>query len=486
MNAPLRRVGVVMLVLFGLLFLNLNNVQVVQAHKLKDDPRNTRTLYDRYSRERGKIVVNNGDTAIAQSVKSKVPDDKYTYVRTYPQGPLYAPVTGFQSLIYGSTGIEQSQNKVLWGEDSRLLAHKWSDLITGKTPKGGTVSLTIMRQAQEEAAKQLGDKKGAVVALDPRTGAILAMYSSPSYDPNPLASHDGTLESNTWKQLNAAPDKPMLNRATTDAYPPGSTFKVIMSALALENGLKPDSMVDAPQTLTLPNSTHLLPNYEGETCSDAGKMQLIDALKVSCNTAFAKIGIDAGADKVQEMATRFGLNSEPPDIGVRTVRSKTGDLADPAQRAMSSIGQVNVQETPLQNALVAATVANGGVQMNPYLVDEILGADLSVISKHKASERRRVISTDIAAELATMMHKVVTDGTGKRANLPGYNVFGKTGTAQNAGADHGWFTGFAQKGNDPPTVAICVFLQNAGHGGSGNATEIAGNIMQTILANQGN
>lgn len=485
MNSPLRKVAVAVAVLFGLLFLNLNNVQVVQANKLRDDPRNARTLYDRYSRERGKILVNNGDTAVAQSVKSKVPDDKYTYVRTYPEGPLYAPVTGFQSLIYGSTGVESSQNKVLWGEDSRLLAHKWSDLITGKTPKGGTVSLTIMREAQKAAAQQLGDKKGAVVALDPRTGAILAMYSSPSYDPNPLATHDSALEQNTWKTLNASPDKPMLNRATADAYPPGSTFKVIMSALALENGLKPDSTVDAPQTLTLPNSTHLLPNYEGETCSDAGKMQLIDALKVSCNTAFAKIGIEAGADKVQEMANRFGLNAAPPDIGVRTVRSKTGDLADPAQRAMSSIGQVNVQETPLQNALVAATVANGGVQMTPYLVDEILGPDLSVISKHKASERR-VISTDIAGELTTMMHKVVTDGTGKRANLPGYQVSGKTGTAQNAGPDHGWFMGFAQKGNDPPTVAICVFLQNAGHGGSGNATEIAGNIMQTILANQGN
>ncbi|RBY93623.1 penicillin-binding protein 2 [Blastococcus sp. TF02-8] len=481
MNAPLRRVAISVLVLFTLLIVNVNIIQVVRADKLREDDRNTRVLAEEYDRERGSIVVAGNEIAVSVPT-----EDQLEYLRTYPQGPLYAAVTGYYSLVYGNTALEEAENDVLAGEDSRLFVRRIADLFTGRDPAGGDIVLTLDPAVQQAAMDGLSGVTGAVVALDPSTGAILGMASTPTYDPAQLSSHDPAAIRAYMDQITAGdgPD-PRVNRAIGDNYPPGSLFKVIVSAAALKEGYKPDTVVPAPDILTLPQTSTQLRNFNNSRCSGSQEQPLIDALTISCNTAFAQLGIDLGEDKVRAMAEAFGLDDEGMEIPLPVVDSHVGDIESDAALGQTSIGQRDVRMTVLQAALVAATVANDGKQMKPYLVDQVLAPDLSVIDETDPEELREPISAEIADQLTQMMISVVARGSGKAARIQGMDVAGKTGTAQvrEGVRDHNWFMGFAPA--DDPKIAVAVFVANGGGTGGDTSAPIARKVMQAYFEGQG-
>jgi len=479
-NAPLRRVAISVLVLFTLLIVNVNYIQVVRAEKLRNDRGNTRVLAEEYDRERGSIVV--AGKEIALSVPT---DDRLTYLRQYPDGELYAGVTGYYSVVYGNAGLERAENDLLAGSDPRLVFRRLADLFTGRDPAGGNVELTLDPAVQQAAMSGLEGVTGAVVALDPSTGAILGMASTPSYDPNQLSSHDPQAIRAYWDQLSAADRDPRLNRAISDNFPPGSLFKVIVSAAALEDGYTPETVIPAPQELPLPNSSRVIPNFNGSACSSSGEQSLIDALTISCNTAFAQLGMDLGEDRVREMAEAFGMDGETFDIPLQVEGSSIGEVEDEAALAQTSIGQRDVRMTPLQAALIAATVANDGVQMRPYLVDQVQAPDLTVIDSTQPEEWRDAVSADVANQLTEMMKSVVDNGSGRAARIPGVEVAGKTGTAQVSAdvPDHTWFMGFAPA--DDPKIAVAVFVANGGGTGGERSAPIARQVMEAYLDGQG-
>jgi len=490
-NAPVRRVAIAVLVLFGLLIANANYVQVFEGDKLRTDPGNTRVLLDEYERQRGSIVVEGGLVA-----DSRLTNDKLKYLRVYPSKGLYAPATGYYSLIYGSSGIERADNDLLNGSDSRLFTRRLSDLLTGRDPKGGNVVLTLLPRAQRAAYKGLAGRRGAVVALDPRTGAILALASSPSYDPTPLASHDPKTIRAAFNRLNADDDNPMLNRALNQRYPPGSTFKVVISAAALQNGFTPETMVPCPPTYTPPQTTRPLPNFNGERCG-AEQVTLTTALTNSFNTAFAKLAVEHLHEQaVRAQAEAFGITDEgfstPVPVSGSQVCSRKNDppasgpsgcrIADDPALAQSAIGQRSVAITPLQGAMIAAAVANKGRLMRPYLVKELQAPGLSVLDQTEPEpfdpEAPQALSPEAAQQLTTMMVSVVDRGTGRAAQIRDIRVAGKTGTAQNVPGKqpHAWFIGFAPADN--PQVAVAVILENAGTTGS----EVTGGIAAAPIA----
>ena len=481
MNAPLRRVAISVLVLFTLLIVNVNYIQVVRSDELRNNSSNTRVLAAEYDRERGAIVV--AGNAVAESVPT---DGRLKYLRQYPQGELYAAVTGYHSLIYNNSQLERAENDVLSGSDGRLALRRLADLFTGRDPAGGDVVLTLDPAVQEAAMAGLEGVTGAVVALDPSSGAILGMASTPSYDPTLLSSHDPAAIRAYWDELEAAERDPRLNRAIGDNYPPGSLFKVVVSAAALEDGYTPDTVIPAPDELPLPNSSRVIPNFNGSSCSPTGEQTLNDALTISCNTAFAQLGMDLGEDRVREMAEAFGMDGERFDVPLRVVGSSIGDVEDDAALAQTSIGQRDVRMTPLQAAMIAATVANDGHQMRPYLVDQVQAPDLTVIDSTEPEEWRNPVSVDVANQLTEMMKSVVANGSGRAARIPGVEVAGKTGTAQVSEdvADHTWFMGFAPA--DDPKIAVAVFVANGGGTGGERSAPIARQVMQAYLDGLGN
>ena len=500
MNAPLRRVAIAVLALFGLLVANANYVQVFEGDKLRTDPGNTRVLLDEYERQRGSIVVDGG-TIIAES---RPTNDKLKYLRVYPGKDKYASVTGYYSVIYGKSGIEQAENDLLTGSDNRLFTRRLSDLLTGRDPRGGNVVLTIQKRAQETAYQKLANRAGAVVALDPRSGAILALASSPSFNPNPLTSHDPKVIRAAYDKLSADENDPMVNRAINERYPPGSTFKVVISAAALQAGLTPETQVPCPRTYTPPQTSRPLPNFNGETCG-ADQLPLITALTNSFNTAFAKLAVERLHEPaVRAQAEAFGITdtgfSMPLSVSGSQVCSRDRDpqapgpsgcrIPDDPALAQSAIGQRNVAITPLQGAMLAAAVANHGQLMRPHLVKELQAPDLSVLDRTEPEpfnpDQPQTLPPQAAAELTRMMVSVVDKGTGRRARINGVQVAGKTGTAQNATGKqpHAWFIGFAPADN--PQVAVAVVLENAGTTGSEvtgglAAGPIAKAVMEAVL-----
>lgn len=478
MNAPLRRVAISVLVLFTLLIVNINYIQVVRSDELREDGRNTRLLADEYSRERGAIVVDG--EPIALSVPT---DDRLKYLRQYPQAGLYAAVTGYYSVIYGATGMERAENPLLAGTDDRLFVRRISDLFTGRDPSGGDVVLTLDPAVQEAAMVGLEGQVGAVVALDPTTGAVLGLASTPTYDPNALSGHDLDVVRDAAAQLESADPDPRGNQAISRRYAPGSIFKVVVSAAALEAGYTPETVVPAPQVLRLPGTTTDLPNFNGSACSESGEQSLIDALTISCNTAFAQLGIDLGEDEVRAMAEDFGMTGDRFEMPLRVEGSTVGDIEDDAALGTSSIGQQDVQMTPMQAAMIAAAVANEGSLMKPYLVDQLLAPDLTVIDETDPEEMSAPVSEQTAEQLTEMMVSVVANGSGRSARIAGVQVAGKTGTAQNAGPDHNWFIGFAPA--DEPRIAVAVFVRNGGGTGGDTSAPIARQVMQAYLDGQG-
>jgi peptidoglycan glycosyltransferase len=473
MNKALRRVAAAFLVLLGLLLVNINYLQVVKADEYTDNPLNRRSLLDEYARARGPILV--GDRPIASS---KETEGELKFLRVYADGPMYAPATGFHSPIFGRTGIERQENAYLAGTADEFFVRRLIDLVTNKKPEGGSVSLTLDPRAQRAAWTGMQGKRGAVVALDPRTGAILALVSSPSFDPNQLASHDPKKAGDAWQRLNAEEDDPLLNRPLAQLYPPGSTFKIITSAAALSDGRwKPDTQVDAPNVLDLPQTSHDLPNFNGEACGPGGKTSLTNALRISCNTAFAGIGLKLGGDKLLAQAEKFGFGQDL-DVPMQAATSRFPVNPDPPQTALSAIGQFDVAVTPLQMAMVAAGVANGGVVMRPHLVNAIRAPDLSTVRETKPEVLSQAVSPAVAEQLQSMMVDVVENGTGQNARIPGVRVGGKTGTAQRGEGQKpdAWFVSFGSAGDRQ--VAVAVVIEN----GAANSADISGGRLAAPIA----
>ena len=469
MNPPLRKLSVVVLIMFVTLMVALTYIQFFRAPSLNADGRNVRTLYAQYGTDRGNLVV--GGEAITSS---EPVDDAYKFQRMYANGPLYAPLTGYFSVAFNSmTELERSQNGILSGSDSSLFTQRLQQLITGAQPKGGSVSLTIDPVIQQAAADALAGQKGAIVALEPSTGKILALVTTPTYDPNTLATHDATAAQQAWEELNADPDKPLMNRATSgDLYPPGSSFKIVTVAAMEEEGITSDSVIEAPTTYTLPGTATDVTNFVGECGDGSGQTSLRTALVLSCNTPFAIAGVEMGAQKLMDKAAEFGFGQEL-DLGIDYTPSLFPEPSDDAALAMDAFGQRDIQTTPLQMAMVAAAVANHGTLMKPYLVDQTLSADLSVISTTAPEEFSQPMSRAIADDITSMMKDVVADRY-VGARVPGVDVAGKTGTAENAEAPHAWFIGFDAGEN--PKIALAVFVENGGLGG-----DVAGPLAAQVI-----
>jgi len=484
-NRPLRRVGLAVLLLFAALMVRANWVQVVKAGDYRDAPLNARVLVRTYERERGPISVQAGAEQVRIAFSEET-DGRLKYVRRYPAAATYAHVTGFVSLVYGTPqGIERAEDRVLSGEDDRLFVRRLSDYVTGREPAGGSVLLTINPAAQEAAAAGLAGKRGAVVALDPKTGAVLAMASAPTFDPARLSSHDPAAVRAYYAELEAAEGDPLVNRAISATYPPGSTFKVVTAAAALESGeITADTPVPSPRVLDLPQTTASLRNFGGGSCGGETST-LPEALEISCNTYFGNLGLRI-PDQLRETARAFGFDEGGLEAPTRVAESRYPDETNPPQAAQSAIGQFDVRATPLQMALVAAGIANGGSIMEPYLVREVQAPDLSELSSADPEEWRRATSPEIAGQVAAAMERVVASGSGTAAQIAGLRVAGKTGTAQHAEnrPPHAWFIGFAPA--DDPQVAVAVVIEDGGSLGSEAtggrlAAPIARDVMRAVL-----
>ncbi|HEY2831497.1 MAG TPA: penicillin-binding protein 2 [Sporichthyaceae bacterium] len=475
MNRPLRRVAVACGVLMVVLLLNLNFLQVIKANDYRTDPRNSRVLLEEYDRERGAILVGNEPIVI-----SKATDDVLKYLRTYSDAMMYAFATGYYSHIYGSTGVERYENSILAGTDDRLFVKRVVELLTQEGTKGGDVTLTLNAAAQEAAWKGLDGRRGAVVAIEPSTGRILALVSSPSYDPNDLSAHDSDTVRKAWDKLTTDEATPLLDRALSQTYPPGSTFKLVTAAAALSSGqYTPTSPVPGPEKLNLPQTSVDLPNYFKGTCTPGSdKTTITHALEKSCNTTFGAIGMALGQDALRRQAEAFGFG-ESLAVPMPVARSVFPSNLNAPQTAQSAIGQFDVRATPLQMAMVAAAIANQGVLMAPYLVEELRARDLDVLSRTDPQELGRAMSPQVAAELTKIMVSVVENGTATNAQISGVQVAGKTGTAQvgNGKNPHAWFVSFAPALN--PTIAVAVVLEN---GGSDRQIEVGGNLLAAPIA----
>ena len=474
MNKALRKVSVFAALMVFALLANVTFNYGLRSGALLSDPGNRRVVDAQFDSPRGSILV--GTTAVAETVP--VEGGRFSVERVYSNGPLYAPVTGYYSYIYGRTGLEQRYNDELSGSgDSQLFRRILSEL-SGNQPQGDTIQTTIDANAQQAASDALGGRTGAVIAMDYTTGAILAWASTPSYDPNLLSSTNLASTQTAWDELNADESHPLKDRATQEIYPPGSTFKLVVASAALEEGMSADSTVASPTTLPLDNSTTTLPN----STDCGGDTTTIDhALQVSCNTAFANLGMDLGQDKVREQAEKFGFNAAFGGDVDSATSVFPADL-DNAQLAMSSIGQFDVSATPLQMASVAATLANDGQVMQPYVVSQVRDSNLHVISETRPTTIRRAVSEETAASMRQMMVHVVESGTATATQISGQTIGGKTGTAENmAGASaYSWFAGFDQETN----VALAVFLADPDQPGTatGNATVAARTVFEAFAS----
>ncbi|WP_103509403.1 penicillin-binding protein 2 [Streptomyces sp. SM13] len=481
MNKPLRRIAIFCGILVLALLIRDNWLQYVRADELNSHKYNRRVEIERYAHERGDIIVDG--KAVTGSAETE--DSDFTYKRVWKNGPLWAPVTGYSSQAFDSSQLENLEDGILTGNDDQLFFDRTLSMFTGEKKRGGNIVTTLSSDAQKAAFKGLGGKKGAVVALDPKTGAILALASTPSYDPSVFAGNSMKDSDNRQKLLKDE-DKPMLNRALRETYPPGSTFKVVTAAAALENGLYDDidAKTDSPMPWTLPQSTTPLSNEGNIPCEDAS---LREALRWSCNTVFGKMSDDLGNKKMIEQTDKFGFNKEV-FTPVRADASIYPEDNRP-QNAMAGIGQASNRATPLQMAMVASAIANDGKLMEPYMVAQRQAPDLDPVYTHEPKELSRALSGENAQKVQQMMETVVKDGTGTNAQIPGVTVGGKTGTAQhglnNSEKPYAWFISYAKTDSGSPVaVAVVVEDGNANRddiSGGGLAAPIARDVMKAVI-----
>ncbi|MDQ1111812.1 peptidoglycan glycosyltransferase [Microbacterium testaceum] len=482
MTKELRRLSIVMLAMFLALFASTSIIQVAQANSLTNTTGNTRALYDSYQIQRGSIIA--GGTAIASSVPS---DDVYSWQRQYTDAAMWAPVTGYMNpVLDAKTQIESAENSVLSGSDSNQFFSRIDRAITGQAPRGSNVELSLDPNVQKAAWDAMGDLQGAVVAIEPSTGRILAMVSKPSYDTNALASHDTDAVNAAYDQLVADPSKPLDNRAIGgNLNPPGSTFKLVVASAALASGrYTPDSTFPNLAAYTLPQSTNVVSNAGGGTCGGGDTVTIATALRLSCNIPMAELAVELGDDAIRAEAEKYGFNKSF-SMPLESTPSTYPASPNAPQTALSGFGQGDVRATPLQMAMVSAGIANGGVVMNPRMVDRVIEPNLSVKDEASSSEFGRALEPSIAAQMVTMMTANVQDGAASNARIDGVAVAGKTGTAENDSRPYTlWFTGFAPA--DDPKVAVAVVVENGGgqgQNGSGNeiAAPIAKKVMEAVL-----
>ncbi|SEE40623.1 penicillin-binding protein 2 [Streptomyces sp. 2314.4] len=462
MNRPLRHTAVFCGVLMLALLVRATWVQFVQADKLASDPNNRRVKIEAFSYPRGNIIV--GGQPVTGSVATS---GDFKYKRTYKDGPMYAPVTGFASQAQGTSFLESVYGKVLSGKDDRLALKQAKGVLTGEKPRGGDVLTTIDPKAQKAAYKGLTDldAKGAVVALDPRNGRVLALTSTPSYDPSQFAGIS-TAESNKFKALDADKSKPLSNRALRETYAPGSTFKILTAAAALEHGVISDinAPTGAPAPYQLPlSSTKVGNDVAGAPCD---KASLKTGMQWSCNNVFLDTALKVGKDKMRETAEKFGFNSDvyDKDFGdMRAAKSLYPEKLNKPDTALTGMGQGSLTSTPMQMAMVTAALANDGKLMMPHLVDEVRGPDLSTLEKPEPKQKSQAVSADTAKKVQEMMEYTVSEGTASKAKIDGVTVGGKTGTAQhganvNDERPYAWFVSYAKQSDGSSPVAVAVFV----------------------------
>jgi peptidoglycan glycosyltransferase len=498
MNHALRRTSLVALAMFIVLLLGVNYVQAFEPARLAAQPGNARTFSQQYQYQRGSIITADNQTmAESRHVKGI-----YSYQRFHPAPAVYAPVTGYDSL-YSATGIEKTEDKFLSGSDAQLTVHNLIDLVTGKPKKGATVQLTIDSAAQQaayDALKASGMPSGAV-AIDPSTGAILAMASYPSFNPNKYATFNSAQLKRIDNRYRADPRQPLLNRATSQTFPPGSTFKIVTSSTAFSSGktafssgkYNPDTRVYAPTNLKLPGTSKQLINFDNLPCNDGsnptgnGKVPLIFAFTVSCNTVFGNLGMNLGDTAIRQQADKFGMNNPRLRVPLPVAQSNYPPIPghDPALTAYSAIGQYNTTVTPLQEAMFSAAIANNGTLMTPYLVQKVTAPDLTPLVTAQRTTLSQAVSPDVAAQVSRMMVDVVKQPNGTAHNtafLPDIAIAAKTGTAQNGanntGLDDAVFTCFAPVSN--PRIAVGVIVKGGGLGADASAP-IAVQIIQAYL-----
>ncbi|MET4927213.1 penicillin-binding transpeptidase domain-containing protein [Streptomyces sp. PSRA5] len=482
MNKTIRRTAVVCLLMVLALLVRVTWVQAYQGKALADNERNRRTLIDQYAGPLGDIVV--AGSPVTGSARTSSSDD-LKYKRTYTDGELYAAVTGYSSQAYRSTQLEGIYSHVLDGTDARL--KNPLDALTGERAAPGGVLTTIDPAVQKAAFDALGDKKGAAVAIDPATGRILGMVSTPSYDPSAIS---GTDDGDAWQRLNDDPDKPMVNRALRQPLPPGSTFKLVVAAAALEDGLygSVDTRTASPDPFTLPGTSTVLPNENTSApCRDA---TIRTALQYSCNNVFAKMAADLGKDKVGAMASKLGFNDTEQDVPVRAAESVYPSGMDDAQTALTGIGQFEVTATPLQMAMVSSALANDGILQSPHMVSKVVDSGGDTLTSYEDEPSRRIVSSSTAEQLRSAMVTVVDEGTGTNARIDGVEVGGKTGTAQhgvaNSQTPYAWFTSYAKDASTGKEVAVAVLVEDSGAArsevsGNGLAAPVAKKMMEAAV-----
>jgi peptidoglycan glycosyltransferase len=504
MERRIRRLGIAIVVLFGLVFAQLAYVQVFAADDIKNNPANfSRQLIAEYNIERGKILTADG-LILAQSVPAPE-GSRYRFERRYPHGDLFSYVTGYYSRIYGRTALERSMNAYLSGEAPELALSTFTDLFLGREKRGGSVIVTIDPALQEAARDALAPNEGAVVAIDPRTGDILALHATPGFDPNALSSGTDEQIRQAWEQLNADPENPLLGLSHQELFLPGSSFKIVTASAALENGFGPDSVWPNPHRLQLPLTNAELQNFGDDHCNGgSSSITMAEAFEESCNVTFAEIGLELGPERMAAQARAYGLcGTLPPE---RTTCEEqllsfelpfaNGRFPEPAYfeqndplLAFSAIGLDNDLVNPLSMALIASAVANRGVMMEPRIVTQVRDAQGRIAREFAPSEFGQAISEESAAALTQMMISVVNEGTGFRAQVPGIQVAGKTGTATNGEGrpPNAWFTAFAPAGGQqPPAIAVSVIVLDGGDLGSEAtggqvAAPIAGAVIEAYL-----
>jgi peptidoglycan glycosyltransferase len=399
---------------------------------------------------------------------------------------MYSAVTGFYSNLQGTSGLEQSLNTYLNGQNSSQFFEQLNATLSGNPVSGASVETTINAKVQKVAYDALGNLKGAVVAIEPSTGKILAMVSKPSYDPNLLAVHSNTEAQANYNKLLADPGNPLINRAVTGTlYAPGSVFKIIVASTALANGYKPTDTFPNPSKFLLPGtSTYIYNSGEGK-CGGKPRVSIADALRFSCNIPFAQLGLALGQDKIRQQAELFGFGKKV-SVPISVTPSTYPSSMDDAQTALSSFGQFDDRVTPMQMAMVSAAIANGGKLMTPTLVNYVQSSTLSILNQTVPSQLATPVTPEVADGVKQMMIGAVSKGVSSNGQIKGVEVAGKTGTAQNGGnlPYTLWFTGFAPANN--PKVAVAVVVEDGGgmgQSGFGNllAAPVARKVMEAVL-----
>ncbi|MGH2710660.1 MAG: peptidoglycan D,D-transpeptidase FtsI family protein [Actinomycetota bacterium] len=469
MDRQIRRLAIGFLVLFAALAVNLNYLQVIAAKELANNNANKRLLLDEYEVDRGLILASDRITALADTEKT---GGDLKYQRIYPQDPslAYGHLTGYHSFVYGRTELEQSFNDELSARADELFPQRLIDEFLGRDLKGASIVTTIEPELQEIAAESLSGLEGAVAAIDPETGDVLALVSTPTYDPNPLASHDPQEVRRAYRELDPEePDSVLVSRATDTFFPPGSSFKIVTAAAALERGLGPDHSLPNPTAYDVPQTTNDLENFGGGQCPGGSEIDMASALQISCNVYFAQLAVELGAEALVEQAHRFGF-SEDIGFDIPFVEGEIPPVSafelDIPAVAQSGIGQRDVRTNALHMALIAGSIGHGGIMMQPRLVKEIRDPEGRILDQPGTSEYGAPLSELNAGILTEMMVSVVQSGTGTAAQIPGVAVAGKTGTAQTAEgeAPHAWFVAFAPA--DDPEIAVAVVVLNGGDLGS--------------------